>query len=96
MIRLKLKQILQDELKRGPLHFLADAFAFFVIMSSVAFLAYDTLYMLKRYLPRIIRKVKHRVMIDPDAEEALQGKTLDLGKALRGNGGGNNNQPDED
>lgn len=95
MIRLKLRQILQDELKRGPLHFLADAFAFFVIMSSVAFLAYDTLYMLKRYLPRIIRKVKHRVMIDPDAEEALQGKTLDLGKALRDNNN-NRNQIDDD
>ena len=94
MIRFKLRQILQDELKRGPLHFLADAFALFVIMSSVAFLAYDTLYMLRRYLPRIIRKVKHRVMIDPDAEEALQGKTLDLGKALQG--GGNNNTPDDD
>ena len=52
----------------------------------MAFLAYDSLYMLRRYLPRIIRKVKHRVMIDPDAEEAMQGKTLDLGKALRGSG----------
>jgi hypothetical protein len=93
MIRARLKQILQNELKRGPKHFLADAFALLVIMSSVAFLAYDSLYMLRRYLPRIIRKVKHRVMIDPDAEEALQGKTLDLGKALRGSG---NNQPDDD
>lgn len=86
MIRIKLRQILQNELKRGPVHFIADAFAFFVIMSSLAFLAYDSLYMLRRYLPRIIRKVKHRVMIDPDAEEALEGKTLDLGKALRGAG----------
>lgn len=93
MIRFKIRQFIQDELKRGPLHFLADAFALFVIMSSVAFLAYDTLYMLRRYLPRIIRKVKNRVMIDPDAEDALnQGKTLDLGKALRGN----NNQMDDD
>ena len=85
MIRLKLKNFIREELKRGPLHLVADAFAAFVILSSMLFLAYDSLYMLRRYLPRIVRKVKHRVMIDPDAEEVLnQGKTLDLGKALNG------------
>lgn len=71
--------------KRSLLTMAADAFAAVVIGAAMLFLIYDSLYMLRRYLPRIIRKVKHRVMIDPEATEALQeGRTLDLGKALRG------------
>lgn len=95
MIRQKIRQIIQDELKLGPLHFLADAFAALVILSSFLFLAYDSIYILSRYIPRVILKVKNRVMIDPDAEDAVnQGSTLDLGKALKGAQGGRNDDDD--
>lgn len=66
--------------KRSPLTVVADAFAAMVIIASMMFLVYDSLYLLKRYVPALIRKVKSRTIIDQDSEEFLQGKTISLTK----------------
>jgi len=78
-----LRKVYRSEIpkkKRGVLTVVADAFAAVVIIASMMFLVYDSLYLLKRYVPALVRKVKSRTIIDPDSEEFLQGKTISLVK----------------
>ena len=71
--------------KRGFVAILTDAFAAVVIFSSLMFLVYDSFYLLRRYIPAVVNKVRNRVKFNPEEDDLLKGNTINLVKP------GNNN-----
>ena len=62
----------------------ADVFATLVIASSMLFLVYDSLYLLRRYLPSIVRKINTKFHSVDIEEDPLDSKTISIGSQQSG------------
>lgn len=70
--------------KRGLAATLADVFAALVIGSSLLFMVVDSVYLVRRYIPALVQKVRNR-SFSIEEEDPLNGKTINVVKRVNDN-----------
>lgn len=70
--------------KRGLATTLADVFAALVIGSSLLFMVVDSVYLLRRYIPALVQKVRSR-SFSIEEDDPLDGKSINIVKRVNDN-----------
>lgn len=63
---------------------MADVFAALVIGSSLLFIVVDSVYLVRRYVPTLVQKIRNR-SFSIEEEDPLNGKTINVVKRVNDN-----------